>query len=122
MAVIRIILKSLSGLVGLFFGVLGAIALVFLVMVFVPDSSLAGQPLGQVWFQHDPLLALLHNPSIQLAQVVVERKLNLPGLWNPGITTLLNWPSWQALLTVGAAGLIIGGIFWRLAMPKRRRA
>lgn len=118
MGVLRFILKLFSGLVGLVFAVFGAMSLVFLIMVFVPDSALASQSLGQVWFSHDPFLAVLHNPSIQLAQVVVERKLNLPGLWNPGITTLLNWPSWMALMVTSLASLIIGAIFWRLAKPR----
>lgn len=122
MGILRFIFKLASGLIGLVFAVVGAVALVFMVMVFVPDSSLASQSLGQVWFRHDPFLALLHNPSIQLAQVVVERKLNLPSLWNPGITTLLNWPSWMALMVTGLGGLVIGAFFWRLARPRPKRA
>lgn len=121
MAFISGIFKLISGLLGLILAVIGAMALVFLVLVFVPDSSLASQPLGQVWFQHDPFLAVLNNPSIQLAQVVIERKLNLPALWNPGITTILNWPSWLGLMTVGVVGIVLGGLFWRLAIPSRRR-
>lgn len=122
MGIITFILKVISGLLGLFLAVVGGEALVFLVMVFVPDATLAEQPLGQVWFQHDPFLSLLNNPSIQFAQVFVERKLNLPALWNPGITTLLNWPSWLALMVVGLVGVVLGGLFWRLAIPTRRRA
>lgn len=120
MGALSVIFKVISGLLGLALAVIGGMALVFLVLVFVPDASLATQSLGQVWFRHDPFLALLNNPSIQLAQVVVERKLNLPMLWNPGITTLLNWPAWLALLTVGLVGTVLGGLFWRLAIPSRR--
>lgn len=122
MGVIKFILKVFCGVLGLSLAVVGGGALVFLVMVFVPDASLASQPLGQVWFRHDPFLPLLNNPSIQLAQVFVERKLNLPALWNPGVTTLLNWPAWLALMVVGLAGVVLGGLFWRLATPAPRRA
>ena len=122
MGVILIILKVLGGLLGVALAVTGALALVFLVMVFVPDSSLASQSLGQVWFRHDPFLALFNNPSIQLAQVVIERKLNLPMLWNPGITTILNWPSWLALMSIAVVGMALGTLLWRLAVPTRRRS
>ncbi len=122
MGIIKFILKVFSGLLGLFLAVVGGGALVFLVLVFVPDASLAEQPLGQVWFRHDPFLPLLNNPSIQFAQVFFERKLNMPALWNPGITTLLNWPAWLGLMVVGILGVVLGGLFWRLATPTRRRA
>jgi hypothetical protein len=93
--------------------------LVFEVMVWIPDSARATQPLGQVWFQHDPFFSFMQSHSIQLAQVIAERKLQWPELWNPGITTILNWPSWIALLVVGIISLIIGGIF--LAFVRGRK-
>lgn len=120
MGFIKGILKLLSGLIGLVFALPGLIMLVFEVMVWVPDSSLASQSLGRVWFQHDPFFSILQSHSIQLAQVIVERKLQWPELWNPGITTILNWPSWIALLVLGISCLIISGIFSNLARGKRR--
>ena len=54
-------------------------------------------PLGQVWYQDDVLRPLVGAPSIQLFQVFFERKLAMPFLWDPVITTILNWPTWLAL-------------------------
>ncbi|HHB83914.1 MAG TPA: hypothetical protein ENK61_10690 [Devosia sp.] len=92
--------------------------LVFEVMVWFPDSARANQVLGQVWFQHDPFFSLFQSHSIQLAQVIAERKLQWPALWNPGVTTILNWPSWMALLVLGVGGLVLGGILFYLAAKR----
>ena len=54
-------------------------------------------PLGRVWFEDDVLRPILGSPSIQLFQVFFERKLGLPVLWDPVITTILNFPTWLAL-------------------------
>lgn len=121
MGIITGILKLLSGIVGVAFGLIGLTMVVFEVMVWVPKPALATQPLGQVWFQNDPFFFILQSHSIQLAQVIAERKLQWPALWNPGVTTILNWPSWMALLVVGATCFIIGGIFWRLARGGKKR-
>ena len=114
--------KRLAGLFGIFFNLIGTIMLVFEVMVWVPDSTRATQLLGRVWFEHDPFFFILNSHSIQLAQVIAERKLHLPAVWNPGITTILNWQSWIALLVVGVVCLLIGGLFTVLALGKKRTA
>ena len=54
-------------------------------------------PLGRVWYEDDVLRPLVGSPSIQLFQVFFERKLGLPILWDPVITTILNFPTWLAL-------------------------
>lgn len=120
MGIIRGLLKLISGLLGLVFALFGLMMLVFEIMVWVPDSALAAQSLGRVWFQHDPFFSILDSHSIQLVQVIVERKLQWYELWNPGITTILNWPSWIALLVLGIGSLIISGIFSSLARGKKR--
>lgn len=121
MTIITGFFRLISGFIGMVFGLLGLSMVVFEVLVWVPDSARATQPLGQVWFQSDPFFFILQSHSIQLAQVVIERKLQWPALWNPGVTTILNWPSWVALLVVGGACFIIGGIFWRMARAGKRR-
>ncbi len=120
MGIISGLLRLISGLIGLFFSLFGIMMLVFEVMVWVPDSARANQVLGQVWFQHDPFFSIFQSHSIQLAQVIAERKLQWPALWNPGVTTILNWPSCMALLVLGISSLIIGGIFLVLAKGRRR--
>lgn len=115
-------MKMLVNIVRIFFQILGGVifalggmALVFEAIVLFAGDGRMNQVLGQVWFQHDPLLSTLGSPSIQLAQVVIERKLGLISLWNPTITTVLNWPSWIALLTIAAVLILVGGIVFSLA-------
>lgn len=109
--IVRILFQILGGVIF----ALGGIALVFEAIVLFASDGRMNQVLGQVWFQHDPLLSTLGSPSIQLAQVVIERKLGLISLWNPTITTVLNWPSWIALLTIAAVLILVGGIVFSLA-------
>lgn len=52
----------------------------------VANGALSLKPLGQVWYEIDAA-------SLNLAQAVVERYL-FPELWDPVITTFLNWPAW----------------------------
>ncbi len=43
-------------------------------------------PLGKAWFDFD-------SGSLNLAQALVERYLS-PGVWDPWISTVLQWPAW----------------------------
>ncbi len=119
MLVLRWLFRFVLGTAGLVLVLFGMMMLTFEVLVWVPDSARAFQPLGQVWFQNDPFFFIFQSHSIQLAQVIAERKLQWPELWNPGITTILNWPSWMALLALGAATLPAGLVLLRAI---RRRA
>jgi hypothetical protein len=60
-------------------------------------------PLGQTWYS-------LHVESLNLAQVLLERYL-WPPLWNPGVVTLLQWPTW----VVFAGIAIVLGLVARIA-------
>ena len=116
----RFVTEVLRAVVRIFavgFGLLGLGGLAALGAVLVAGNGLAGQLLGRVWFQHDPFVGALNSPSIQLVQVFFERKLSLPQLWNPGVTTLLNWPSWMALGAVALVGLVL--CFGLLRMTRR---
>jgi hypothetical protein len=62
-------------------------------------------PLGELWFN-------VHVASLNLVQVVVQRYLH-PFLWNPIITTSLQWPAWSLL---GAPAAIL------IALAPNRRA
>ena len=69
----------------------------------IAQERLVMTPLGQTWYT-------LHVESLNLAQVLLERYL-WPPLWNPGVVTLLQWPTWMVF-----AGLaIILGLFARIA-------
>lgn len=66
--------------------------------------------LGQLWYDLDP-------GSLNLAQAVVQRYL-LPELWDPGIITLLQWPSWAVL---GIPGIGLTALSWPTRGRRRRR-
>jgi len=61
-------------------------------------------PLGELWFN-------VHVASLNVIQAVVQRYLH-PFLWDPIITTALQWPAWSLL---GAPAAILVAI-----APKRR--
>ena len=46
-------------------------------------------PLGKAWFN-------LHASSLNTLQAAIERHLS-PGLWDPWMITLLQWPAWAVL-------------------------
>ena len=86
--------------------------------VVMGDGRLA-EPLGRVWYRDDVLAPILHSPSIQLFQVFFERKLGMPFLWDPGITTILNWPTWLALSSGSVVCVIVGMLGF--SVTKRRK-
>ena len=58
-------------------------------------------PTGELWFAID-------TGSLNLAQAVVQRYVH-PGLWDPVIAGLLQWPLWSILGGPGAALMMIYG-------------
>ncbi|MDT8343672.1 MAG: hypothetical protein RQ752_04505 [Thermohalobaculum sp.] len=62
--------------------------------------------LGEWWFA-------LHPGSLQLLQPAIERHVS-PGLWDPYVLTLLEWPLALEALGLGAVLLLLG-------RPWRRR-
>jgi len=114
------VIRALIRILALAFGLFGLVGLVFEIVVLVAGDGRAAQSLGQVWFQHDPFAFLNKGPSIQLAQVFFERKLQMPALWSPGITTILNWPSWVALLGVGLGGVVIMLVLFAITRRRHR--
>jgi hypothetical protein len=82
------------------------------------DGRLA-EPLGQVWYRDDVLRPYVGSPSIQLFQVFFERKLQMPFLWDPGVTTILNWPTWLAL-GAGAVFCVIVSMLLFSATKRRK--
>lgn len=102
------ILRLVVRLIGLVFALFGVALLVLLIVV--TAIGRAGEVLGQVWFE-------LHHSSENLAQAIVQRYIH-PAIWDPGIVTVLGWPSWLALAVTGLAALMIG---WALFAISRRR-
>jgi hypothetical protein len=60
----------------------------------ISGRAVSLKPLGQVWYEADA-------GSLNLAQALVERYL-FPRLWDPVITTLLNWPAFVLPLALAA--------------------
>ncbi len=104
-SVVRFVVR----LIGFVFAIVGVGLLALLVVVTVIGR--AGEVLGQVWFEY-------HHSSENLAQAIVQRYIH-PAIWDPGIVTVLGWPSWLALAVTGLAALLIG---WLLFVASRRRA
>lgn len=103
------LLKSLVRLVGFVLVLFGIALGVALVAVIVMGRG--GDLLGQVWFD-------THLQSLNLSQAITQRYIH-PALWDPGIVTLLGWPSWVALATVAIGALIVGWLL--LALGRRRQ-
>ncbi|GAA0779965.1 hypothetical protein GCM10009077_24220 [Roseibium denhamense] len=57
-------------------------------------------PLGQVWFTHSP-------DTLNLVQAAIQRHVH-PGLWDPGIQTVLTWPVWAVFAPLGLLLLWMG--------------
>lgn len=102
------VLRFVVRLIGLVFALFGVVLIVALIML--TAIGRAGEVLGQVWFD-------LHHSSENLTQAIIQRYVH-PAIWDPGIVTLLGWPSWMALALTGLVALMIG---WFLFVVSRRR-
>jgi hypothetical protein len=82
--------------VGWAFAAIALIALAYELSAYAETGSYRVIPLGELWFN-------MHVTSLNLMQAVVQRYLH-PFLWDPLITTALQWPAWSLL---GASGTIL---------------
>lgn len=70
------------------------------------------QAAGQLWFSLDV-------GSLNFTQVIVQRHLSMPWLWDDYIVThLLVLPAWEAILWVFIGLMVLGGI---LSFPGRSK-
>ena len=79
---------------------LAALALIYEVIATASTGGYRTIAAGEFWFR-------LHPYSLNLSQAVVQRYLS-PGLWDPVIVSLLQWPVWSIL---GAPGAILAILF-----------
>lgn len=56
---------------------------------------------GELWFRLQPT-------SLNLAQAVIQRYVH-PGIWDPVIIGILQWPAWSILGAPGAVLVILFG-------------
>lgn len=73
-----------------------------------------GAPAGKLWFTLD-------HASLNLAQVVVQRHLHLPGLWQDVILPFLLRPAWEVILWLFIATMTPGGVLVYLGRRRQHR-
>jgi hypothetical protein len=83
--------------VGWALAAIALIAIAYELAAYAETGSYRAIPLGELWFN-------VHVASLNLMQAVVQRYLH-PFLWDPVITTALQWPAWS-LLACSAAMLV----------------
>ena len=71
-------------------------------------------PLGKVWFD-------LHLESLNLTQVVIQRHLKLPFIWDEWVVPMLQQPAWLVMAYLTAGLLILALLCLRIGRRKRRR-
>ena len=72
------------------------------------------QPTGTAWYQ-------AHVASLNFSQVIIQRHLHLPGLWDSVIVPhLLTRPVWEAIIIVFVTFLVLGALFLRIGRPRQR--
>ncbi len=99
------------------FVLLGSLLLVASAIVLASDimramdaSQFAFTPLGKTWFDFDP-------GSLNFSQAIIQR-YTLPEIWDPGIITILNWPTAFVFAGLGVFLLLVAGM---LRARKRSR-
>lgn len=90
-------------------------AIGFLVLgLYVWLDGRAMEKAGKVWFD-------LHHPSLNYAEVIVSRHLNMTDFWREKVLPFLQCPAWEALLWTIIALLVSGGVLVFLGRGRRRR-
>lgn len=98
---------------GRIFVLLGFAALALGVWLWLSGEDVT-QSAGLLW-------RTLDFESLNGAQVVVQRYLFMPGLWDSGILPLLTRPAWEAVLWLFLGGMVLGGVLLLLGRGKKRR-
>jgi len=85
---------------GLLLLALALMALVYEIVASVNAGSYRMIAAGELWFN-------LHPSSLNLSQAVVQRYLH-PGIWDPVLISILQWPAWSIF---GAPGAVLAMLF-----------
>ncbi|SRR6266487_5838580 len=99
------LLLRVAGPVGWALAAVALITLAYELSAYAETGRYRVIPLGELWFN-------VHVASLNLIQAIVQRYLH-PFLWDPIITTALQWPAWSLL---GAPAAIL------LALAPNQRA
>jgi len=73
------------------------------------------QATGKAWFE-------THVASLNFSQVIVQRHLHLPSVWEFIVKHLLTRPVWETIIIVFVVLLILSGLLIRLGRPSPRRS
>jgi len=93
-------IRSLLRLIGVLFLAAGFILLIYDGAKSIADSRVSIYKLGQLWTD-------IHVASLQAFQAKVQG--TLPAVfWDPGMTTVLDQPSWLGLGVIGIALILLG--------------
>ena len=82
-------LQRMAGLAGWVLAAAALVAFANDLISFAQTGTYRVIPAGQLWFD-------INVASLNLMQAVVQRFLH-PWLWDPVITTILQWPAWSLL-------------------------
>jgi hypothetical protein len=94
--------------------VLAGIMMVGLMGIMVVDGPPLTEPAGAVWSKFD-------RYSLGQFQVLVQRILGLPDLWDNFIVPILKAPAWQVMGPLTAISFLLGVILLFGARSSRRR-
>ncbi len=100
-------------ILGRLFVFLGLAALGLGVWLWLSGEDIT-QPAGRLWTGLD-------FTSYNHAQVIIQRHLNLPNLWDSALLPLLTRPAWEVTLWVFLAGMVLGGLLLLLGKATKKR-
>ncbi len=89
-------------LLGCLFLVAGGVALVADIMRAIDVGQFALTPLGKTWFDLD-------SSSLNFSQAIIQRYV-APEIWDPGVITVLNWPTVYVAAGAGVFLLLVAGM------------
>jgi len=89
-------------LLGCLLLVASGVALVADIMRAIDVGQFALTPLGKTWFDLD-------SSSLNFSQAIIQRYV-APEIWDPGVITVLNWPTVYVAAGVGVFLLLVAGM------------
>lgn len=99
---------------GRFFIILAMVVLVLGLAVWLFGADVT-QPTGKAWFD-------AHVGSLNFSQVIIQRHLHLPALWDRVVVPhLLARPVWESITIVFVVLLVLGGLLIRIGRPRLRK-
>jgi hypothetical protein len=81
--------------------------------IMVVDGPPLTDPAGVVWLKFD-------GYSLGQFQVLVQRTLGLPDIWDKYVVPVLRAPAWQGMIAVAALAFLLGIIFLFSARSRAR--